>query len=245
MPFDLHRPLVAGRPSRRFPRRSGAALIVAAAIVLVAVACGRASAAGAPQPDPTRGHAPRAAARRSATTFPFTPAERVAVDDFLRRNPSLRAATDEDRRKGSDADTEVRGLYGIYHPYFVRGDLDDDGVLDFVLGFVRRDSSRGSPAFTIVVFTGKPGGSTAPGFSAGTVIERDVPLSRGDLAVDRDAVVITPDLDEDAVRRYRWDPAQKTFVFVPDDEDGPAPPEVSRTAARGLRPPFRRAPEQI
>ena len=35
----------------------------------------------------------------------------------------------------------MRHLYGVYNPYFVRGDLNDDGILDFVMAFVRRDSS--------------------------------------------------------------------------------------------------------
>lgn len=157
------------------------------------------------------------------------------MDDFLRRNPNLRPATDADRKPGKDSDAELHSLYGIYHPYFVRGDLNDDGVLDFALAFVRRDSGRATLWFSIVVFTGRgiPGASSE--FSSGTFLERDVTLARGDISVDRDSIVISPDLDEDTVRRYRWDPATHTFVFVRDDGDDPDSPSVSQTSARGRR----------
>ncbi len=111
--------------------------------------------------------------------------------------------------------------YAVYHPYFVRGDVNDDGVLDFVLGFVRRDSDRDAPWFSIVVFSGEARG----GFAPGAFLERDISLSHGDLSLDRDAIVITPDMDDDATRRYRWDPERHLHVFVHDSpEDPPSPP---------------------
>ena len=123
-------------------------------------------------------------------------------------------ATDDDRRQ-SESDN-VKGLYGVYHPYFLRGDVNDDGVLDFVLAFVRRDSDRDSPWFTVVVFSGKE----PSGFASGSVLEREVSLADGDLSVDRDSIVITPDLDdEETVRRYRWDPIRRSHVFVRDDAE--------------------------
>jgi hypothetical protein len=168
----------------------------------------------------------------SGSPYPFTSAERAAVEDFLRRNPRLRLATDADRRGAADSDADMRGLYGIYHPYFVRGDLDDDGVLDFVLGFVRKDSGRSAPWFSVVVFTGLTQAREGLLFSEGTFLERDVSIARGDLAVDRDAVVITPDLGDDNVRRYRWDVATRTFLFVRDDDSDPETPVVSTTGMR-------------
>ena len=123
----------------------------------------------------------------------------------------------------------------------MRGDLNDDGVMDFVLAFVRRDAGRSAAWFSIVVFTGRaaPGGSSD--FSSGTFIERDVTLARGDISVDRDSIVISPDLDDDTARRYRWDPATHTFIFVHDDEDSSdSRPSVSQTA-RG-REGIRRSP---
>jgi hypothetical protein len=123
-------------------------------------------------------------------------------------------AADSDRR-ATDGD-DVRKLYGVYHPYFLRGDVNDDGILDFVLGFVRRDSDRDAPWFSIVVFAG----SERSGFSNGTFLERDVSLADGDLSVDRDSIVITPNLEEeDSARRYRWDPFRRSYVFVRDEAD--------------------------
>lgn len=156
----------------------------------------------------------------------FTPAENAAVGDFLRRHPDLRVAADTDRRGAHSGDGDVRGLYGVYHPYFVRGDLNDDGVLDFVLAFVHRGSGRNPPWFSVVVFTGR---GHERGFNAGTFLERNVSLARGDLSIDRDAILITPDLSDEAVRRYRWDPVRGSYVFVRDGEEQDETPVPSRT----------------
>ena len=188
-----------------------------------------AAAAALPSAAPdTREPAPLPAARAEGNEYPFTPAEKAAVDEFLRRHPDLRVATDEDRRESRDGGAEVRRLYGVYHPFFVRGDVNDDGVLDFVAAFVRRDSSRDSPWFSVVVFTGR-GGLRPPSFAEGAFLERDVSLARGDLSIDRDAVLITPDLADEAVRRYRWDPLRRSYVFVRDDADEDDTPIPSRT----------------
>jgi hypothetical protein len=153
--------------------------------------------------------------------YSFRPEEKKVVEEFLRSNRDLRVATDADRRPSDSEDVEL--LYGVYHPYFLRGDLNDDGVLDFVLAFVRRDSDRDSPWFSVVVFAGKGDA----GFGPGTFVERDVSLADGDLSIDRDSIVITPDLDEEEnARRYRWDPIRRSYVFVrgdsEDDERVPA-----------------------
>jgi hypothetical protein len=148
------------------------------------------------------------------------------VDEFLRLHADLRLASPADRRDARDG--QVRRLYGIYHPYFVRGDLNDDGVLDFVLAFVRRDRSNDTPWFSVVVFTGR-GDAAAPAFSAGIFIEKDVSLARGDLSIDRDAVLITPDLGDEAVRRYRWDPVRRSYAFVRDEDEDEDTPIPSRT----------------
>jgi hypothetical protein len=142
------------------------------------------------------------------------------VDDFLRQHPELRVAADADHRRSEDDD--MGGLYGVYHPYFVRGDDNDDGILDFVMGFVRRDADRDTPWFSVVVFAGKPDG----GFEPGGFLEREISLADGDLSLDRDAIVVTPDVSEDLTRRYRWDPAKHRHVFVRDDasDDSTSPP---------------------
>ncbi len=146
--------------------------------------------------------------------FAPTACRRDAVEDFLRANRNLRVATDSDRRE--EESEEFRKLYGVYHPYFLRGDVNNDGILDFVLAFVRRDSDRNSPWFSIAVFTGTDPSRFAPG----TFLERDVSLADGDLSVDRDSIMITPDLEEEeSTRRYRWDPIQRSHVFVRDDPE--------------------------
>lgn len=158
----------------------------------------------------------------------LTPSEKTAVEGFLRAHPGLRPASDGDLQPSSDDDSDVRKLYGVYHPYFVRGDVNDDGMLDFVMAFVHREAHGGTPWFSVAVFTGRGGGQ---GFEAGAFLERDISLSRGDLSIDRDAILITPDLsNDDEVRRYRWDPVRRSYVFVRDDEPESDSPPLSRTS---------------
>ena len=198
---------------------------------LALVACRKTSVSAvaprpiAPFPAPAQRSARAPVPRTEAAAYPFTPAEKSAVDEFLRLHADLRLAADADRQDARY--THVRRLYGVYHPYFVRGDLNDDGVLDFVVAFVRRDRSRDTPWFSVVVFTGRESGAAA--FSAGTFIEKDVSLARGDLSIDRDAVLITPDLEDEAVRRYRWDPLRRAYMFVRDDDEEENTPIPSRT----------------
>ena len=162
--------------------------------------------------------------------YALRPGERLAVEDFLRRHPELRPPEDRDRRVSPSGEGDLRHLYGVYHPYFVRGDLNDDGILDFVMAFVRRESAESTPWFTVVVFSGnEPGGPAGAAFGPETFLERDITLAAGDIAIDRDAVVITPDLEDEAARRYRWDPARRSYMFVRDDETDSEPPDVSRT----------------
>lgn len=172
--------------------------------------------AAAPVAPPSVSSAP---ATSDAAGYDFRPAEKSAVDEFLRAHPDLRLATDADRRRSEDGD-DVESLYGVYHPYFVRGDANDDGLLDFALAFVRRDSDPDAPWFSVVLFTGRAGG----GFSAGSVLERDISLADGDLSIDRDSIVVTPDVSDDAARRYRWDPGKRRHVFVRDEPEEPSPP---------------------
>ena len=217
----------------RFIRRwKGIALAASCAAAIPA--CHRASApsaAAAPAPSSSESAerpAPAPAGRADTGGYPFKPAEKAAVDDFLRQHAALRLAADSDSRGSGSADADVRRLYGVYHPFFVRGDVNDDGILDFVQAFVRRDSSRDNPWFSVVVFTGRAD-SAGAAFRPGAVIERDVTLARGDLSIDRDAVLITPDLADEAVRRYRWDPLRRSYVFVRDDAEDDDTPVPSRT----------------
>lgn len=147
----------------------------------------------------------------------LTPAESRAVRAFLLGHRGWQLASDADAHPSEDAD-DLTPLYGVYHPYFVRGDLDDDGAIDFVAAFIDRGKPAASPWFTVVVFPGDGHG----GFRAPEVIESEISLERGDLSIDRDAVVITPDLaDDDTTRRYRWNPRRRRFEFVSGDDNSP------------------------
>ena len=212
-------------------RRVFAPAFAAVAALLVAAAgsngCRRSEAApavAAATPTPPRSPSPTHI-EAEAGRFGLRPEERKAVESFLGRHPELRLPAEGDRRVSPSGDDDVKHLYGVYNPYFVRGDLNDDGLLDFVMAFVRRDSSASTPWFTVAVFPGRESGTFGPE----VFLERDITLAAGDLSIDRDAVVITPDLDEDATRRYRWDPSRRSYVFVRDDDTEAEPPDLSRT----------------
>jgi hypothetical protein len=182
------------------------------------------AAAASPSAAGSASTTPRVPAHADGSGYDFRAQERAAVDAYLAANPDLRVAKDADQRPAGESG-DVSNLYGVYHPYFVRGDANDDGILDFVLAFVRRDSDRDSPWFSVVVFEGRTNGTFAPG----AVLERDISLADGDLSLDRDSIVVTPDTSEDASRRYRWDPARQRHVFVRDDDEAPEAPPSSQT----------------
>ena len=220
-----------GREGRARIRRRSAlgALAIAVCLLAAAEACRRAAIrnAGPSRAGPSR--PPRVSVHGEKTGYGFTPGEKAAVEDFLRRNPDLRIATDEDRSAARDGDDDLRRLYGVYHPYFVRGDLNDDGTLDFVLAFVRRDARSPVRRFSIVFFEGRENSAGGLAFGPGTFVERGVSLSRGDVAIDRDAVLVTPDISGDLVRRYRWDTERSALVLVREGADEISVPEVEET----------------
>lgn len=211
-------------------RRHRAAVLLAA--LLAAGACRKVVATDrAPKADAAPVPTP-AAASASPDPYGLRPAEKAAVEAFLAAHTDLRMALDADARS---PDASLLHLYGVYHPYFVRGDVNDDGVIDFVMAFVRRDSPSGTPWFSVVVFGGREKG----GYDTGMFLERDVSLSDGDLSVDRDAIVITPDTEDDSNRRYRWDAVRRQYRFVNDDEEPPESPSVTRTGLRASSLEFR------
>jgi hypothetical protein len=198
------------------------AVVIAAAAQL---SCRQAAASHAV----TLGTTPTSRSIRPDPAVPLgvlTPSEKAVVAEFLRSHPELRPATDGDRQVPREGDGDVHHLYGVYHPYFVRGDVNDDGILDFVLAFVHSDTGHSTPWFSVVVFTGRGGDQ---GFNPGTFLEKDISLVHGDLSIDRDAILITPDLSDEAVRRYRWDPVRRSYVFVRDDDEDADSPVLSQT----------------
>ena len=208
------------------PLAAACALAPMAAALVLSGACRKA-------PEPARPAAAAPAALETTPAVPapvedasygLRPAEKAAVTAFLRAHTDLRPATDDDRRMSVDGE-DVASLYGVYHPYFVRGDSNDDGVLDFVIAFVRRDSGEDSPWFSVAVFAGDGRG----GFASGIFVERDISLADGDISLDRDAIVVTPDVSDEAARRYRWDPEHGRHVFIHDEPDDPPAPPASQT----------------
>jgi hypothetical protein len=200
------------------------ALLVAVLAASVFAACRRDRT---PEPETGRAAPPsgRSPAPVAVDPYGLRPAEKAAVEAFLKAHADLRLSSDADART---ADPALMRLYGVYHPFFLRGDVNDDGLMDFVTAFVLRDASSGTPWFSVVVFAGRAGG----GFDAGTFLERDISLTNGDLSIDRDSIIVTPDTSDDPSRRYRWDALRKQFAFVNDDDEQPERPPVSRTKFR-------------
>lgn len=139
-----------------------------------------------------------------------TPLEEKAVSAAV--VSGLRPATDEDAAD-SEARDDLRDLYGDYRPYFVRGDFDADGRLDFAQAFLRREGPE--PLFDVAVFFGTP-----EGFSPPIWVERGLLLSGGDLTIDRSVLIVTEDVERDVSRRLRWVPAERRFIDVDAGSEG-------------------------
>ena len=193
------------------PRTVGAALLVAFATF--GAILGLRARAGA------HDHArPQASATLPAAPTGRTPREEQAISGAIA--PGYRAATEEDAAD-SEARDDLRTLYGDYQPYFVRGDFDGDGRLDFAQAFIRRDGPE--PLFDVAVFFG-----TASGFSPPVWVERGLALSTGDLSADRSVLIVTEDVEQEVSRRWRWEPSAGRFVDVDagtggDDEEWTEP----------------------
>lgn len=185
------------------PRAVGAALLVAfAAFGAILGLRARARAH-----DPAREHA---ASALPSSPSGRTPLEEQAVSAAIA--PGFRAATDDDAAD-SEARDDLRTLYGDYQPYFVRGDFDGDGRLDFAQAFIRRDGPE--PLFDVAVFFG-----TASGFSPPVWVERGLALSTGDLSADRSVLIVTEDVEQEVSRRWRWEASTRRFVDVDATTDG-------------------------
>ncbi|MFI5118762.1 MAG: hypothetical protein ACHQM4_00015 [Thermoanaerobaculia bacterium] len=192
---------------------AGAASIAAAALLLPKGAAKPAKAA------------PPAADARGLDASGRTKAERAAVDEALaafRKDGLLLRAADDGDAAESDEHRDLEDVYGSYHPFFVRGDLDGDGRLDFAQAFVEKGSS--GLWFHVAVFFGTGDGT----FQKPLWVERAISLSAGDLTIERSLLIVTPDLGLDPTRRWRWEAGEKRFVDAdeasrrdPADEDVP------------------------
>ena len=128
-----------------------------------------------------------------------------AIESFKKDGLLVKAAEDGDSAE-SDERRDLEEVYGSYHPFFVRGDLDGDGRLDFAQAFVEKGS--GGPWFHVAVFFGAADGT----FQRPIWVERAISLGAGDLTIERSLLIITPDLGLDPTRRWRWEVAEKRFV---------------------------------
>ncbi|MGZ5426821.1 MAG: hypothetical protein ACXWE1_06400 [Thermoanaerobaculia bacterium] len=169
--------------------------------------------------------APRAPDARGLDASGRTKAEQLAVEEalaaFRKEGLLLRAAEDGDAAD-SDERRDLEDVYGSYHPFFVRGDLDGDGRLDFAQAFVEKRSS--GLWFQVAVFFGTGDGA----FQKPLWVERAISLSAGDLTIERSLLIVTPDLALDPTRRWRWEAGEKRFVDAdevsrrdPADQDTP------------------------
>ncbi|HEX5856016.1 MAG TPA: hypothetical protein VFZ57_10380 [Thermoanaerobaculia bacterium] len=194
-----------------------AAAAIAAAALLLTKPGRKAVRAAAPAP---------LAETRGLDVSGRTKAERLAVDEaldaFKKEGLLLRVAEDGDAAE-SDERRDLEEVYGVYHPFFVRGDLDGDGKLDFAQAFVEK--GNGGPWFHVAVFFGTGDGT----FRKPLWVERAISLAAGDITIERSLLIVTPDLELDPSRRWRWEAGEKRFVDAdaasrrrnPADEDGP------------------------
>lgn len=155
-----------------------------------------------------------------------TKAERLAVDEALevfgKEGLSLRVAEDGDAAESGER-RDLEEVYRVYHAFFVRGDLDGDGKLDFAQAFVEK--GNGGPWFHVAVFFGTGDGA----FRKPLWVERAISLAAGDVTIERSLLIVTPDLELDPSRRWRWEAGEKRFVDAdevsrrrdPADEDAP------------------------
>jgi hypothetical protein len=169
--------------------------------------------------------APPVADARGLDASGRTKAERLAIEEalaaFRKEGLLLRAAEDGDAME-SDEHRDLEDVYASYHPFFVRGDLDGDGRLDFAQAFVEKGAS--GLWFHVAVFFGTGDGT----FQKPLWVERAISLSAGDLTIERSLLIVTPDLALDPTRRWRWEAGEKRFVDAdevsrrdPADEDAP------------------------
>jgi|ERR1035438_671173 hypothetical protein len=97
------------------------------------------------------------------------PQERRVLDHWLHAHPDFRVATEADCGQCSEQIVAVRQGFGgtwpavpSFHPYYVSGDLNGDGVRDFAVAVV--DRSRREAPFSLLVFNGPFTSKSSPAF---------------------------------------------------------------------------------
>ena len=164
-----------------------------------------------------------------------TPVENRDIADALAALPNdgkvLRVAGDGDATP-SDGHRDLDNLYVDYHPFFTRGDLDGDGRLDFVQAFMEKGSA--GPWFHVAAFFGRPDGTFETIW-----VEKSVSLAAGDVSIERSLLIVTPDLDLDQVRRWRFEPQERRFVDADEESSSDTLDEDAPEAAPDGRPQVR------
>jgi hypothetical protein len=96
------------------------------------------------------------------------PQERRVLEHWLRAHPNLSIATEIDCGQCSEQIAAVRKGYGAawpaapsFHPYYVSGDLNGDGVRDFAVAVL--DRTKRQSAFVLLVFNGPFSSKLLPG----------------------------------------------------------------------------------
>ncbi len=83
---------------------------------------------------------------------------RAVLQQWLKREPDLRLATDEDCGRCDDDIAQQRRLSGVdYHPYYVTGDFNGDGRQDFAVAAIEMEADaegRVEQKFVVAVFNG-------------------------------------------------------------------------------------------
>ena len=146
-------------------------------------------------------------------------AERAAVESFLRDNTDLRVATDADQRKAENDD-----LPGCTASTTRTSCAETSTTTGFSTS--SSPSCAGTPTGTRPGSRSRCSRETASGFAPGTFLERDVSLADGDLSVDRDSIMITPDLEDESRPAIPLGSERRLHVFVRDDADEEPPSAV-------------------
>lgn len=134
-----------------------------------------------------------------------------------------RAAGDQDALDNQSR-RDLEALYADYHPYFVRGDLNGDGRIDFAQAFISR--KNGGLWFDVAVFFGKADGS----FSEPVFVEKGITLAPGDLSIERSILILTPDVARDEARRWRYEPQDRRFVEADTSSKTTSDPDADADA---------------